>query len=371
MHPGAHMSRQTTPPDPDSDAAFLGWQDSLSGDIFPLYTVTAGDHPLCHSTVSDVTLRKAHLRIPRTPSPFPDAGPAPWHDLGVELHHPRTAKEAIESAIAGYTRSKTQQKANAGVTHDAPATMGTEGGTLPDPAGTGFGSIQNRDEFAFFDALVDQQEAVYETAGVLGLGDRIWILAKLTGYIKVHHNDIVNKYLLLTGSHDGTSHVRVKLTPIRAVCNNTLTSTFHGAGDVHVGPTPHAARNADQGTEVLALSQSLYSQLDIIFNGMAATKISAEQLRGYVQALVPDSEEAENDSTAETMRNSVLQLHDSGKGANLSRGTLWGAFNSVTEYTDHMMMRGDPTHRLNSIWFGRGEQLKLKAFHLAEQMLRA
>jgi len=55
----------------------------------------------------------------------------------------------------------------------------------------------------------------------------------------------------------------------------------------------------------------------------------------------------------------------------LSRGTLWGAFNSVTEHTDHMMLSGDSTTRLNSIWFGHGEQLKVKAFHLAEQMMRA
>jgi phage/plasmid-like protein (TIGR03299 family) len=365
------VPRPATSPDPDSDATFLGWQDSLSGDIFPLYTVTVGDHPLCHSTVSDVTLRKMHLRIPRTLSPYPDAGPAPWHDLGTELHHPKTAREAIESAIAEYTFSKTQPPEGAGVTHDAPATGRTKDGTIPDNVRTRFESLRNRDDFAFFDALVEKQEAVYETAGVLGLGDRIWILAKLSGYIKVHHNDIVDKYLLLTSSHNGTSHVRVKLTPIRAVCNNTLTSTFRGAGDVHVGPAHHTARDSDQGDEVLALSHSLYRQLDVIFNGMAATKISAEQLQGYVQALVPDSEETENDATAETMRNSVLRLHDSGKGANLSRGTLWGAFNSVTEYADHMMLRGDPTDRLNSIWFGRGEQLKLKAFHLAEQMLRA
>ena len=38
---------------------------------------------------------------------------------------------------------------------------------------------------------------------------------------------------------------------------------------------------------------------------------------------------------------------------------------------DEPLKTGDPTNRLNSIWFGRGEQLKLKAFHAAEQMLRA
>ena len=89
-----------------------------------------------------------------------------------------------------------------------------------------------------------------------------------------------------------------------------------------------------------------------------------------MQALVPDNEEAENTARTEKIRNSVLQLHDSGRGAHLSRGTVWGAFNSVAEYTDHMMLGEDSTTRLNSIWFGRGEQLKSKAFRLAQQMMR-
>ncbi len=349
MRTEAHTHGLTTPPHPDSDAAFLGWQDSLSGDIFPLYTITVEDHPLFHSTVSDVSLRRMRLRIPRTPSPYPQAGPSPWHDLGIELNHPKTAREAIETARRACADSAGGRKSDAG-----------------DRAGP----AQDDDAFAFFDALVEEQEAVYETAGVLGLGDRVWILAKLPGFIKVHHKDIVDKYLLLTSSHDGTSHARVTLTPIRAVCNNSLTSTFEGAGDVHIRPPHPGVPASEQAVAVLKQSHALYEQLDVIFNGMAAKKISAGELRDYVQALVPDNEEKENDPRTEEMRNRVLQLHDSGQGANLARGTLWGAFNSVTEYTDYMMSGGDSTDRLDSIWFGRGEQLKLKAFHLAEQMLR-
>jgi phage/plasmid-like protein (TIGR03299 family) len=333
-------------PDPDSDAAFLGWQGSLSGDIFPLYTITAEDHRSCHSTVSDVTLRKMHLRTPRTPSPYPETEPSPWHDLGIELNHPRTAREALASARQDI-------------------------GNEPGACGTGDEPLKSRDAFAFFDALVDQREAVYETAGVQGLGGGVWILAKLPGYIKVHHNDIVNKYLLLTSSHNGTSHVHVKLTPIRAVCNNSLTSTYPGAGDVHASHQHQGFGESEQAAEALMLANSLYAQLDVIFNAMADKKITVGQLRGYVEALVPDDQEAENDPKTAAIRESVLQLHDTGRGTDLSRGTLWGALNSVTEYTDHMMLGGDPTNRLNSIWFGRGEQLKVKAFQLAEQMLRA
>ena len=258
-----------------------------------------------------------------------------------------------------------------GLKQDEYKTVRTDTGDVLGIVPGSYEPIQNRDAFTFFDNLVGTGEAIYETAGTLGHGERIWILAKLPGFIKVHGNDIVNKYLLLINSHNGSSQVRVKLTPIRVVCNNTLTSALQGAGDVQISHTPNALRDWEQAVKLIGLSNSLYEQLDIIFNDMASKKISEAQLQDYVQALVPDNEETENNARTENIRHSVLQLHASGRGANLSRGTLWSAFNSVTEYTDHMMLGGDQTARLNSIWFGHGEQLKLKAFHLAEQMMQS
>jgi phage/plasmid-like protein (TIGR03299 family) len=219
--------------------------------------------------------------------------------------------------------------------------------------------------------LVAEDEAIYETAGVLEKGERIWILAKLPGRMTVHGNDVVNKYILLTNCHDGSSQVRVKIMPIRVVCNNTLTSALHGAGDISVRHMPNTASYSEQAFTILGSSNSLYEQLDVIFNGMAARLITDEQLLEYVRALVPDTEEFQNTARAEKIRNSVLQLYDSGHGANLSRGTVWGAFNSVAEYTDHVMSDEDPATTLNSIWFGRKEQLKVKAFILAERLMQS
>jgi hypothetical protein len=50
-----------------ADAVFIGWQKTPSGEVFPLYNVTAKNHPLYHSTVSDQTLRQQNLKIPQTP----------------------------------------------------------------------------------------------------------------------------------------------------------------------------------------------------------------------------------------------------------------------------------------------------------------
>jgi len=355
------------------EAVFLGWQKTSSGDIFPLYNILRLGHPSYLSTVTQKTLQTLHLHIPRTLSPYPDVGPSPWHNLGTELVNPATASEAIEAAGLNYTVVKKRLKEVVELNHpgdvsDRWATVRTDTGDVLGIVGDSYEPIQNRDAFRFFDTLVGTDEAIYETAGVIGRGERIWILAKLPGFIKVHRNDIVSKYLLLSNSHDGSSLVRVKLTPIRVVCNNTLTAALQGAGEVQIRHTLNAAEDMKQALTLLGLSNSLYEQLDAVFNRMALTEISDKQLLDYVKALVPDNEEEEDNAKIQGIRKAFLELYESGHGADLSRGTLWGAFNCVTEYTDHEM-EGDPTNRLESIWFGRGEQLKLKAFQLAERMM--
>jgi phage/plasmid-like protein (TIGR03299 family) len=293
--------------------------------------------------------------------------------MGTELDNLATAREAIEAAGLNYTVVKKPLKEVVELIHpdvvsDRWATVRTDTGDVLGIVGNSYEPLQNRDAFRFFDSVVGTNEALYETAGALGRGERIWILAKLPGFIKVGGNDIVNKYLLLSNSHNGSSPVQVKLTPIRVVCNNTLTAALQGAGEVNIRHTLNAAEEMKQALSLLGLSNSLYEQLDAIFNRMALTKISDKQLLDYVRALVPDNEEEEENAKANDIRKAFLELYESGQGADLSRGTLWGAFNCVTEYTDHKM-EDNPTTRLESIWFGRGEQLKLKAFQLAKRMM--
>lgn len=364
------MVRYMDPSDADCDAKFLGWQKKGSGEIFPMFNITVAGHPLCYSTVSDATLRKLNLRIPQTASPYPDTVPAPWRDLGVELNQPKTAREAIQKAGLDYPVVKYPIGLHAGLDPEMFATMRTDTREVLGFVNAAYEPVQNIDAFAFFDALVAGSEATYETAGRLGRGERIWLLARLTGYINVHGNDIVNKYLLLTNSHDGSEHVRVRVTPIRVVCNNTLTAALKGMGDIPVYGTSETPMDPQLALTIQGMSNSLYEHLDCVFNAMAARPITNKQLQQYVRALVPDNEEAEDTARTETIRKSVLQLHDEGRGSNLARGTVWGAFNSVAEYTDHMMLEEDSSTRLHSIWFGRAEHLKAKAFTLAERLMR-
>ncbi len=364
------MCARARPASSDKDAIFVGWQKS-GAEIYPLFNIIAADHPLHHSTVTDVTLRKLQLRIPQTTSPYPETAPAPWHNQGIKLNNPKTAREAIQIAGSDYTVAKKQLESKAGLKQDAYTTVRTDTGDILGTVNKNYKPIQNVDAFTFFDTLVAENEAIYETAGFFGKGERIWILAKLTGYLMVHGNDIVNKYLLLTNSHDGSSQIRARVTPIRVICNNTLTAALQGAGDIPIHHMPDAVYNLERALTLLGQSISLYEELDVVFNNMASKKIADDHLREYVRALVPDNEAMLNTIRAEKIRDSVLHLHESGLGAHLARGTVWGAFNSVAEYTDHMMSGEDEATRLNSIWFGRGAQLKAKAFRLAERVMHA
>jgi len=365
------MPEPKTPRGPNSDARFLGWQETPSGAIVPFFVITAEGHPLYHSTVSETTLRNLGLRVPELHSPNGETGPSPWHNVGIALNRPGTAREAIEIAGLDYTVAKKFQGSETGLRSDAWVTIRTDTGEILGSTANSDEPIQNRDAFAFFDAMVKSRLAVYETAGIIGRGERIWIQVRLPGYITVHGNDVVKKYLLLTNSHDGGISLQVKLAPIRVVCNNTLTCAFQGFREGEFLRHPDSEIDTDFAIAMLGKSHLLFERVGVIFNRMAARKITERELRDYLRALVPDREGTEDNAEAERLRDDMLQLHDAGRGAYLARGTLWGAFNSVTEYTDHMMLDGDATARLNSIWFGRGEQFKLKAFHLAERMMPA
>lgn len=304
------------------------------------------------------------------------SGDVPWHRLGQHLDHPANASDAMEAANLDYTVVKKPLKAviRGRQYSDVPNTFAmvrTDTNQVLGVVGARYEPVQNRDAFSFFDPLVDRDEAIYHTAGVLGRGEKIWLLAKLPDYIKVGpKKDPVEKFVLLYNSHDGSSHIRVKMTPIRVVCNNTLTAALSGSdAEVRIKHTQSAQDKLAEAHQILGLTNQLYDQLDLIFNRMAVRKVTGQQLVDYVKTLIPDNPQAENNTRTENMRNKIIDIHNDQADAAIHRGNLFGAFNAVTELVDHQESKG-PNKHLRSIWFGgSGEQLKLRAFKLAESML--
>lgn len=305
-------------------------------------------------------------------------GEVPWHQLGQHLDNPATAEEAIVAAKLDYTITQTDVFA-AGVTNTLPlepirgyqANIRIDTNEVLGIVSSRYHVIQNKQAFTFFDHIVGEGQAIFHTAGALGKGERIWILAKLPGTIRVTKKDNVEKFLLLYNSHDGSSAVRVRFTPIRVVCNNTLRAALAGSSaEVRIRHTKTATQQLKTAHHVLGISGTVFHNSEIAYQAMAEKQMSAEDLLSYVKRLVPTDDDKEEHAHAERVRNVILQLHEEGVGAELARGTVWGAYNAATEYADHMVpVKQNPHKHLKSMWWGEREGLRKRAFELALQCL--
>ena len=306
-------------------------------------------------------------------------GEAPWHKLGTKLENPATAAEAIEAAGLNYqvelvplfTQAGNQVPRRQGVVRsDTSQILGT--------VGKGYTPIQNAEAFQFLDSVVADGGLRYHTAGALGQGEKIWMLAKLPGSIRVNGTeDITDKFLLLHNSHDGSSCLRVHFTPVRVVCQNTLViAERNGRGQgisiMHKGNLDQKIREAQK---VLGLANRFYDDLQPKIDLLANCFPTQDQLHRFFSTLYPDPADG-NSTRAENVRAELLRLFDEGIGQDIPgiRHSAWAALHAVTEYVDHRRTtrgRSDldrTSKRLQSLWFGSGARLKQQAWDLALAM---
>ena len=307
------------------------------------------------------------------------SGEVPWHGLGTRLEEPATAREAIFAAGLEYFADlRDVQTTDGNPIPNRKAVVRSDTGDVLGVVGNSYVPVQNHQAFGFLDAVVADGDLRYHTAGALGKGERVWMLAKLPSDIRVKNSDdITEKYLLLSNSHDGSSSLRVHFTPIRVVCSNTLAIAAQGGRGqgvsiIHKGDLSAKVRQAQ---EVLGLANRFYDDVEEQLNRLANHYPSLRQLEEYFRQVYPDSPDGESART-KNVRQEMLRLFEQGIGHDMPeiRHTTWTALNAVTEYIDHYRStRGKTTrdrasNRLESAWFGSGARLKERAWELALKM---
>jgi len=234
-------------------------------------------------------------------------------------------------------------------------------------------ALQNKEAFEFFDPIIGDSKAVFETAGSLGNGERIWVLAKVPGEIKVIGDDICSKYLLLSNAHDGRGSVSVKFTPIRVVCQNTLILAMESGEKAHnVRHSKHMQDRMQDVQELIGLIWKTFQKAEELFQSLAKVKVNAQRFDRYIEAVYPLTEEQRKSNKRPERWDRVAKLFELGDEPDLRPShSLWGAYNSVTRYEDYRQAKeAGPDRRLNRIWFGQGADLKLHALQQAEALSR-
>lgn len=319
-----------------------------------------------------------------------------WHGLGQIVEDYPTSEEAIRHAGLDYevikaplfTKGSGISETSQGIEItdtelDVPnyfANIRTDNNAVLGVVGKDYQIVQNREAFSFFDAIVGGGEGIlYETAGALGNGERIFITAKLPDYIRVGNgDDVTEKYIFLTTSHDGTGSITAAFTPIRIVCQNTLNASLRNMSNVvRIRHTSGAKQRLEDAHKVMGLANKLSSEMEGIFNQWAKVKVNDKEVKKLIQlALCPNKETLEHlqkgneDEISTVFKNTVddafayAMISDS-QQMETTKGTLFGAYNAVTGYYQNVRNYKDGEAKLQSIVMGGTAQLKAqKAFEL-------
>ena len=309
-------------------------------------------------------------------------GQKPWHGLGVELDNPATAAEAIEAAELGwevttqpvYTRSAEYPFAP----REIPNKRAVVRVDTQEPfavMGSSYEPVQNRDAFNFFDAVVGQGEAIYHTAGSLYGGKRIWILAKLPEDIQITPEDKIQPYILLSNSHDGSTALRMQLTPIRVVCANTLSVALGSRGGFYAKHTRNVMQRASDARDILGLAHAHFEMFAKQIDQLVNTKMTTFEQQDYFQKVFKFKDDlpySEQDHRLIKGYEECVELlgHPTNTVGGM-QGTKWAALNALTYYIDHekairdnQLGYANDERRLDSSWFGSGAGLRQRGYEL-------
>jgi len=314
-------------------------------------------------------------------------GETPWHGLGKKFKNPpKTAAEAIRAANLDWQVLKKPVYAFDGrhfcVVPGYRATVnadlwGKQGCRPFGLVGDDYQVLQNCEAFSFFDPVIDSGKVSYETAGALGDGEQIWVLAKVKDDITVKGKEVVEKYLLLSNGHDGRTALQIRFTPVRVVCWNTLTFALAFGNDLlktHHGLGLH--RRLENTQEAVKRILGHYDTLAGHFQRFATKEMTGNMLPSFLEAVFPTPKRKRNQKERSyeeavalnnELRGTSARLFEEGQGNTVPgiRGTLWAAYNGVTELVDHHLAYDNPWQRLKSVCFGDGERIKNRAFDVA------
>ncbi|MEI6194029.1 MAG: DUF932 domain-containing protein [Verrucomicrobiota bacterium] len=145
-----------------------------------------------------------------------------------------------------------------------------------------------------------------------------WILAQLPGHIRVAGDDITEKYLLLSNSHDDKSSVTIKFTPVRVVCQNTLTLALNDGSAWRVSHHSDIQQKLQQAHEMMGLITERFDDLGQMFQAMSRVQLNQDRLGEYLAAVYPDSPEPDKQLLVQRDRSWSEFFFDQGKGNRLA-----------------------------------------------------
>lgn len=307
------------------------------------------------------------------------AGDLPWHGLGTKVSNDLTPVQMMQKAGLDWEVEKVDAFIQVGdeqIKTGQQALVRTSDSSILTNVGSGWNPVQNETAFEFFSEYVAAGDMEMHTAGSLKGGQYVWALAKVKESFDVFGDDRVDSYLLFSNPHQYGKSIDVRFTPIRVVCNNTLTMSLAGQADRAVKVGHRTEFNPDMVKEQLGIAHEKFAKYKEMAQFLGSKKFKVEDLLNFYNNVFPHTHtpnKVDSVATKEEMSRTAQQCLDvleTQPGAQYGEGTWWQAFNSVTYVTDHLQGRSTE-NRLHSQWYGQNQLRKVKAAEKAVEFALA
>jgi len=319
-------------------------------------------------------------------------GQAAWHGLGTVLDGTLPAREAFRLADADWQVLSTPIFDPAGLPIDGyQAITRADNGHVLSVQSSSYGIVQNEQLIRLAEAL--HEDASMDAVVVLQEGRKVAFTARIKGAEgEVVKNDEVHQYFVGTTSHDGSIAFQAIFSPIRVVCMNTLSATLrhadHAAGNkrMSIRHTANANSLIKRLPEVIDFKRQQFTHTLEELQIMASKPCTDAQFKAYVEKVFADQLAGTiNDKRGDASSARPKTVQDLPQwdglcnkwagdaiGADISgvKGTMWGAYNTVTEFLTHEAGRSSDStdaarRRLESLYWGTAAATLNKAHALA------
>ena len=324
------------------------------------------------------------------------AGQTPWHGLGEHLPEQQPLEvwaEAagmnwqIQESPVHYSIENVHNASMFGTFDEQKVLYRSDTNTALSVVSNRYQVVQPMEVLEFYRDLTEQAGFELETAGVLKGGRKFWALAKTGHSTALKGNDVVNGYLLLATSCDGSLATVAMPTTVRVVCNNTLSIAVNNSENA-VKVSHRSVFDADAVKKRLGVAVSHWDQFMYEMKVLSERKVSTKEANAYFETLLTQTTPQSPDNTPSGLRllkpsstpiipneRAYKKLQTmyggQGRGAELTaaKNTAWGLLCAVTEFVDHERQARSTENRLDSAWFGNGAQMKQQALEKALQLV--
>ena len=301
------------------------------------------------------------------------AGQVPWHGLGVPVSNDLTPVQMMEKAGLNWKVQEVEtfiEFNNKKVHTGHKALVRETDGRILTTVGENWNPVQNETAFEFFSDFVMSGDMEMNTAGSLREGQMVWALAKVKDSFELFGGDKVDSYLLFSNPHQYGKAIDVRFTPIRVVCNNTLSLSLGMKSEQSVKVGHRVEFDAIEVKKALGVATEKLANYKEAAQFLGNKRFTQDSYVEYLNTVFPrtaDKRTQGKSLSVETLSRNAKAAYDvleSQPGAEYAEGSWWQAFNSITYITDHVQGRNED-NRLYSSWFGGNQLRKTNALKTA------